>query len=137
MTTLRIKRYVVPKSVKLLVIEHVEFLSENQFSKEPIYFNDKLTCIIGGKSTGKSLLLNNIARIIDGQLFKDTHKKAGTEYNNEHDMKVYWGDGACTDGSNNSRKIIYIPQTYLNRLTDYPELFKLLSLRTSLTYLFS
>lgn len=101
------------------VIDHVEFLSENQFSKEPIYFNDKLTCIIGGKSTGKSLLLNNLARIIDGQLFEDTHKKAGTEYKNSHDMKVYWGDGVCTDGSNNSRKIIYIPQTYLNRLTDY------------------
>lgn len=42
-------------------------INENDFSNEPIKFNDKLTCIIGGKSTGKSLLLQNIARAIDNK----------------------------------------------------------------------
>ena len=38
------------------IIDSIIFSDEN-FQKEPIVFNDSLTCIIGGKSTGKSLLL--------------------------------------------------------------------------------
>lgn len=42
------------------VIDRVEIVGNEDFSPEPIYFSDKLTCIIGGKSTGKSLLLHNM-----------------------------------------------------------------------------
>lgn len=46
------------------VIDHIQ-ISAPEFSNDPIYFNDKLTCIIGGKSTGKSILLHNMALTID------------------------------------------------------------------------
>lgn len=47
-----------------LMIKSVKIEDEN-FLSSPILFNDKLTCIIGGKSTGKSLLLHNLALTID------------------------------------------------------------------------
>lgn len=31
---------------------------------------------------------------------------------------MYWRDGQCSDNLNHPRKIVYIPQTYLNRLSD-------------------
>ena len=34
---------------------------------------------------------------------------------------MYWRDGACSDDKNRSHKIVYIPQTYLNRLSDEKE----------------
>ena len=40
-------------------------IDDPDFSPEPIQFNDKLSCIIGGKSTGKSILLHNLALTID------------------------------------------------------------------------
>jgi hypothetical protein len=49
---------------KYHVIESIT-ITYDDFQCEPIVFNDKLTCIIGGKSTGKSILLHNLARAID------------------------------------------------------------------------
>ena len=40
-------------------------IDDPDFSPNPIPFNDKLSCIIGGKSTGKSILLHNLALTID------------------------------------------------------------------------
>lgn len=104
------------------VIEKVE-VEDSDFSTKPIYFNDKLTCIIGGKSTGKSLLLQNIARTIDSkqvdeklEISKVYSKKLGS-------VKVYWRDGDVNINGevDLNHKIVYIPQTYLNRLTDEGE----------------
>lgn len=36
-------------------------------------------------------------------------------------MKVIWSDGFESDGKNESRSIVYVPQTYLNRLSDEQE----------------
>lgn len=100
------------------VIDRVE-IHEDGFPTNPIYFNDKLTCIIGGKSTGKSILLQNVAthideeealsnlRISNSQTVKNLYKI---------DMHVFWADG-----EEKNRKIIYIPQTYLNKLCDNEE----------------
>lgn len=41
------------------VIESVKFVKDDSFQEEAIVFNQNLNCIIGGKSTGKSLLLHN------------------------------------------------------------------------------
>ena len=60
------------------VIDRVEFKGNSDFSEEPIYFSDKLTCIIGSKSTGKSLLINNIAMAIDGEQAKAKQAIANT-----------------------------------------------------------
>lgn len=63
------------------------------FSSDPIVFNDQLTCIIGGKSTGKSLLLQNIARAIDNKQVED--KLAVSQLNSKkiENVEVIWKDG--------------------------------------------
>ena len=97
------------------IIDYIQIDNED-FSSEPIYFSDKLTCIIGGKSTGKSILLQNLAEAID----KDEAEKNLLKSNRTKELanvKVFWRDGK----SEVNRKIIYIPQTYLNKLTDNKE----------------
>jgi predicted ATPase len=97
------------------VIDRVEF-DDSDFQVEPVYFNDKLTCIIGGKSTGKSILLHNLALTVDKAQAEEKVSKTtlGTKIINN--LKVYWADEEDTD-----RKIVYLPQTYLNRLSDEQE----------------
>ena len=104
------------------VIDHIE-ITDNDFNSEPIYFSDKLTCIIGGKSTGKSLLLNNMARTIDIDQAKKKTETTGLSGRILKDMSVYWADGDVVSTAKPSakHKIVYIPQTYLNRLTDENE----------------
>ena len=60
------------------VIDRVEIVGNADYSSVPIYLNDKLTCIIGGKSTGKSLLLHNMAYAIDEFQVKDKEKTSAT-----------------------------------------------------------
>ncbi|MDR0920333.1 MAG: hypothetical protein LBM93_14000, partial [Oscillospiraceae bacterium] len=55
------------------VIESITFI-DDKFQEEPIVFSDKLTCIIGGKSTGKSILLHNLANAIDHKQVDDREK---------------------------------------------------------------
>lgn len=96
------------------VIDHIIIDNDENFSNEPIYFNENLNCIIGGKSTGKSILLNNIANSIDEEQVNKKNQNIGYKVNN---LKVYWKDGVCSNSENN-RKITYIPQTYLNKLVE-------------------
>lgn len=98
------------------VIDKV-ILDDEEFSDEPIYFNDKLTCIIGGKSTGKSILLHNMAKAIDEKQVVEKESIVKTSTKELNNTAVYWSDGE-NDGS---RHIIYIPQSYLNCLSDKRE----------------
>ncbi|WP_373131767.1 TrlF family AAA-like ATPase [Clostridium sp. M62/1] len=100
------------------VIDRVEIAGNADFSPEPIYFSDQLTCIIGGKSTGKSLLLHNMATAIDRKQVEKKQETAATNVKQIPELKVYWRDGVCSDDKSKERKIVYIPQTYLNRLSD-------------------
>lgn len=104
------------------VIDRVEII-DSDFNSEPIFFSDKLTCIIGGKSTGKSLLLNNMARTIDRNQVEEKIQTTGLSGRILSDMRVYWSDGAVvsTEKPDSKHKIVYIPQTYLNRLSDKNE----------------
>lgn len=104
------------------VIDMVE-VSNEDFAATPIFFNDKLTCIIGGKSTGKSLLLHNMALAIDPAQVKEKAAVTGNGSKVIKDVKVYWRDGAISQNGSHSQehKIVYIPQTYLNRLSDEHE----------------
>lgn len=97
------------------VIDRVEF-EETDFPNKAILFNDKLTCIIGGKSTGKSILLQNMAHTIDPKEANKNLDKSQNKTREVNNLKVFWADGEQKD-----RKIIYIPQTYLNRLSDSKE----------------
>lgn len=97
------------------VIDRIEFFDDD-FQARPVYFNDKLTCIIGGKSTGKSILLHNLALAIDKT--QAENKTSSIAFNTKiiNNLKVFWADGKETE-----RKIVYLPQTYLNRLSDEQE----------------
>lgn len=103
------------------VIDRVEIVGNENFAQTPIYFSENLTCIIGGKSTGKSLLLHNMALAIDEKQVKEKQETADTKVKKVPELKVYWRDGIDSDNKDTSRKIIYIPQTYLNRLSDEKE----------------
>lgn len=99
------------------VIESIVF-EDNNFQRTPIVFNDSLTCIIGGKSTGKSLLLRQVANAIDPTHVEEQEKVSITvrKHFNVDKATVYW-----KDGTTGLRKIVYIPQTYLNKTIDNPE----------------
>lgn len=98
-------------------------IDDPDFSSEPIQFNDKLSCIIGGKSTGKSILLHNLALTIDKNQVEKKTEKSKTKTRVLTKVKVFWKDGEVneTGTQNDSHKIVYIPQTYLNQLSDESE----------------
>lgn len=99
------------------VIQKV-IINDDRFSTKPIEFNSNLTCFIGGKSTGKSIVLNNMVRQIDRDQYQKKYK--GNEFIIQN-MKVFWNDGFVSDGITEKRHIVYIPQTYLNNLSDNQE----------------
>ena len=98
-------------------------IDDPDFSPEPIQFNDKLSCIIGGKSTGNSILLHNRALTIDKNQVEEKTEKSKTKTRVLTKVKVFWKDGEVneTGVQNDSHKIVYIPQTYLNQLSDENE----------------
>ncbi|MDE1970167.1 MAG: hypothetical protein KGI50_01130 [Patescibacteria group bacterium] len=118
------------------VIDKVRFLdntSDAKFGSDPIEVNQNLTTIIGGKSTGKSLLLYYMAKTIDQQEVKSRTSDSGVpvkyDFDNSVDFnfEVTWKDGQHTllrvpEGSaeeeSKERKILYIPQRYLNTLSE-------------------
>ncbi|MCQ5209794.1 hypothetical protein [Megasphaera massiliensis] len=101
------------------VIDKIDLNHEN-FLNESIFFNSQLNCIIGGKSTGKSVLLHNIANAIDPNQVTDKNQYCNHKPFNLTDAVVTWRDGSESKATvqDDNHKIIYIPQTYLNRLTD-------------------
>lgn len=92
------------------------------FPPDFISFNDHLNCIIGGKSTGKSLLLHNIAYAIDpAQVLKKCEDlRPGAKDSIIDGVTVRWKDGTISKSADDQHdhKIVYIPQTYLNRLSE-------------------
>ena len=99
------------------IIESIQFEDPN-FQTEPIIFNEGLTCIIGGKSTGKSLLLQQLAKSIDTIYAKDQEQ---ISLFRRKDFPVRKSTVLWKDGTSEKRKIVYIPQTFLNRTIDDPE----------------
>lgn len=118
----RISSFKPEEKADYQVIDCVEMKDEDMCTS-PILFNDKLTCIIGGKSTGKSLLLQNMARAIDKRQVEEKLETSSATTKIVSDVSVVWRDGTKSSSgeSDNTHKIVYIPQTYLNRLTDHKE----------------
>lgn len=94
------------------VIDCIKFDDEN-FSKDPIYFNEGLNCIIGGKSTGKTILLRHVAKVIDPEMVSKREEEIGKKQEFNVKAFVQW-----KDGESGERKIVYIPQSWLNRTVD-------------------
>ena len=134
----------MPESEKLdnLMIEKVTFTSsEKRFTPEPIYFNKNLNVIIGGKSSGKSILLYEIAKtlyadssdevlqykdVTDGNI-KDLYNlneiskdKKDETYNFKVDLFSGSSQNLKDRSSNSSilPSIKYIPQNHLSNLVD-------------------
>ena len=85
--------------------------------------NQMIKGIIGGKSTGKSLLLHNMASAIDPNQVSEKINVTKNSNKTIDEVKVYWKDGAISQKGSDfqEHKIVYIPQTYLNRLSDEHE----------------
>ncbi len=92
------------------LIDYIVF-NDEKFTEEPVYFSDGLTAIIGGKSTGKSMLLRHVAKNADPDEYK--RKEPLLEESKFVNAQLHWKDGVL-----GNRKIIYIPQSWLNRVVD-------------------
>ncbi len=116
------------------LIDKVQFIDNtgnHDFPSDPIEINQNLATIIGGKSTGKSLLLYYMAKTIDRHEveYRFGDPPAVTQYRfdelQKFDFEVEWADGDITrlkrvEGEKDAgnRKILYIPQNYLNKLSE-------------------
>ncbi len=118
-----------------LIIEQVSFLSPNNvFSTTPIYLNPNLNVIIGGKSSGKSILLYAIAKTLSAdhtvlQNDDGTDKYDLDKIENGFDFQIKTKGGftqkliRSQDENSILPEIKYIPQNYLVKLAE-PELNK-------------
>jgi predicted ATPase len=123
-----------------LVIDKVRYTDETGkdiFGNELIEFNENLNAIIGGKSSGKSLLLYHIAKAIDPNQVHEKSQESISDYNkfrtdNPFNIEVVWKDGTINtlnDSEEKNGQITYIPQLYINHLAEKEgrdELYKLI-----------
>ncbi|CAI1883372.1 MULTISPECIES: TrlF family AAA-like ATPase [Serratia] len=106
-------------------IEHVRFTDRSGnllFSEDPIHFSPDLNAIIGGKSSGKSLLLYHIARAINSSEVSEkirlTKQAVYSDFSNLN-VDVMWGNGEISSlHGEDSRPVTYIPQLYINHLAE-------------------
>ncbi|WP_294314765.1 TrlF family AAA-like ATPase [uncultured Chryseobacterium sp.] len=138
-----------PESEKLdnLIISEISFQSSNnKFTPEIIRFNKNLNVIIGGKSSGKSILLYKIARTLNAEVllnnadedllennilkykdteinqFKDLYDLSENDKDFNFKVRLFSGsEQLITDRPNQSSilpSIKYIPQNHLSNLVD-------------------
>lgn len=106
-----------------LTIDQVKFLDPSGiFQPEPIPLNPNLTTIIGGKSTGKSILLSCIARSINGeQALEATEIARINQYDlRDIDFEVKWSTGDIDRLSEGEVRhpVTFLPQMYIHRLVE-------------------
>lgn len=109
------------------VISELQFIdSGNLFGNQKIELNENLNSIIGGKSSGKSLLLFSTAKSIDPEQVEKASKRLnfeGYKFETTFDFKVIWKNGdedfySRNDPTQKLHKISYIPQLYINYLVE-------------------
>lgn len=96
------------QAIESISIDHGLF-----YAKE-IHFNENLNSIIGGRSTGKSILLGSIAKKLNCDKEVKYNNKEYSEFVDEvvANMVVKWKDNTVND----DRDIEYFPQGYMYRL---------------------
>ncbi len=113
-------------------IKSVAFKGHTDFIGNKIFFNNDLNTIIGGKSSGKSLLLHYIANTIDYKYASKQQNPDNTENQLEDkygfseqqqfDFEITWNDNITYKFSEREtikdRKFVYIPQSYILNLTE-------------------
>lgn len=107
------------------VIKEIKLIDNGElFGNQTIGLNQDLNSIIGGKSSGKSLLLYHLAKaIMSHEKFATLSSSEGFQrYEDlpQFELEVIWLDGHISKLSENENKrpIIYIPQMYLNYMAE-------------------
>lgn len=95
------------------VIESVK-ISHSDFVEQTLHLNQSLNAIIGGRSTGKSLLLGAIAKKLNCDKDIKENNPGYADYVKElvRNIVVTWKDGTVND----ERDIEYFPQSYMYTL---------------------
>jgi ABC-type enterochelin transport system ATPase subunit len=106
-----------------LIISSARFLDDQRrFQSEAIPFNQALTCIVGGKSTGKSILLSMVAQAIDKEESEQKIKVSAINIYDflELDLDITWRDGTTDrlSAPSGQHKIAFIPQMYIHKLVE-------------------
>lgn len=98
---------------KYQVIDSIS-LDEKSFWNDTIYLNGNLNTIIGGRSTGKSTLLNAIACKLGCPIDEVTQKEGYDDYIGKHldGVTIHWRDEL--DGA--TRDVDYYPQSYMYQI---------------------
>jgi ABC-type cobalamin/Fe3+-siderophores transport system ATPase subunit len=106
-----------PNTKKLYnIIEKVKFIDKSgksKFSNNEMGFNPDLNAIIGGKSSGKSLLLHSIAKAIGNESDIKTYDKVldGVE------LEVYYSDNLDIKRTPEDKRIIeFLPQNFIEKI---------------------
>lgn len=105
-------------------VRYIDNSGTNKFPKEWIAFNKDLTTIIGGKSSGKSMLLYHIAKTINpNEVSSRVELSKSSTYSDipDLDFEVEWSNGEVSklsSSENQVKAITYIPQLYINQLAD-------------------
>lgn len=94
--------------IESIEVEHIDF------GKQVIPLNPNLNTIIGGRSSGKSILLGCIAKLAN---YSGAIKQGNEDYEKyvsdvARAMKLKWKDG----NESALRKVEYFPQSYINKL---------------------
>jgi len=109
------------------VIDKVLFKDENgDFQTHEIHFNSGINTIIGGKSSGKSLLLYKIASTVSpeevnlrtkDEIWTNNYKDS---YIDKIEFEVHWKNGSIANSKagTHTGNITYIPQLYINSLSE-------------------
>jgi ABC-type lipoprotein export system ATPase subunit len=114
------------KEEKLIIDEVRYYSADNSFSSNPIKLNQNLNVIIGGKSSGKSILLYHIAKTLETN--DEVTSIANDKYNFRSkdlffDFEVKSFSGVSQKMHQSSENSIipnskYIPQNYLSQLAE-------------------
>ena len=94
--------------------ENEETIEEENEEYKTIFLNPNLNTIIGGRSTGKSILLSAIAKKLNSDKEVKLDNPEYSQYIDKivSEMKIFWKDG----DESSTRDIEYFPQSYMYQL---------------------
>lgn len=122
-TRVRLQEHEPDRKPDYQVIDSVRFIDDKaRFQPQPIPINPDLTVIVGGKSTGKSVLLTTLAKAIDSE---EAERRAQVSAVNVYDfngmdLEVTWRDGTKDrlSAPSGQHRITFLPQMFIHKLVE-------------------